>query len=727
MLRGIGRAALAAVSVAAGVALGLSLATAPSWAARTRVLRTETPEALAKATGEGTTFSEDGVIGLGPAVEQLADPGVRTIWALARVPGKLVAATGDQGRVLQVDPGSSKAEPVELASLFDYEVFALASDSRGGIFASGAPNGTVSRVAAGSEPVTMFDLPEGVVFSLLADGDGGVYAGTGEQGRLYHIPRSGSAKVVAESPDQTVRTLARGSDGRLWAGTDGRGLVAEIDVRSGEVKVRYDAVEQEIVSILPLADGSLVFGANPGPSAGGAEPSGSAGGPSSPGSPAEAGRDPGAAGPAVYRMAAGGSVRLLWRCPQKLIHALALAPGGDVYVATGDEAAIYRIGANGRATLLWKPQEDRVLALLAEEDVLYAGTSSPGRIYRIGPDPAPRGRLTSEVLDARDQATWGLLRWVGEENGGKISFETRSGYTNPPDPSWDDWKPVQQGDDGGMAVSRPGRFVQWRATLERSGSRVPELRRVHLSYISANAAPRILNLRVSPEEPLFTSQDPTRGAGFTQLLPGGAQIDYSLPMGGTMVVSADDVPLWIRRIRSVLWEAQDADGDDLSYRLEIRAAGEESFRLLTQDLQDRAWSIEATTIPDGRYEIRLTASDAPSNPPGTELSDSRISPPFTVDTVAPVLRDLRARRSGEGAIEVSGTAVDASSPLRRIEVCVDGGAFRWLSPDDGLMDGSTESFRGIIPLTPEQEGAWIVVRAQDEAGNRGSYRAWLEP
>ena len=43
-------------------------------------------------------------------------------------------------------------------------------------------------------------------------------------------------------------------------------------------------------------------------------------------------------------------------------------------------------------------------------------------------------------------------------------------------------------------------------------------------------------------------------------------------------------------------------------------------------------------------------------------------------------------------IEVSGVAVDESSPLRRIEVSIDGGDFRWLSPTDGLLD--SENLRG---------------------------------
>jgi hypothetical protein len=132
-------------------------------------------------------------------------------------------------------------------------------------------------------------------------------------------------------------------------------------------------------------------------------------------------------------------------------------------------------------------------------------------------------------------------------------------------------------------------------------------------------------------------------------------------------------------------------------------------------------------LPDGSYEIRLTASDAPSNPAGTELTAARLSPPFHVDTVPPVLRELKARKLDAQTVLVTGTAEDESSPLRRIEGAVDGGSFYALTPKDGILDTRLEPFEGKIPLEKEQTGNWIVVRAQDEAGNRSSYRAWLEP
>jgi hypothetical protein len=96
-----------------------------------------------------------------------------------------------------------------------------------------------------------------------------------------------------------------------------------------------------------------------------------------------------------------------------------------------------------------------------------------------------------------------------------------------------------------------------------------------------------------------------------------------------------------------------------------------------------------------------------------------------VDTVAPQVSGVTARRREDG-IEIRGAAADEASPIRRIEASVDGGPYRALPPADGLLDGREEGFAGRVPLEPGQQGSWIVVRVQDEAGNRGTYRVWLE-
>ena len=712
----------------------LLVGTAPgaAHAVRARTISDSSWEEFRLGVAKGIAIGKDGSLRPAPEAVLLADPGVRSVWAIAGDGrGGSLLATGDGGLVIYRAAGK-KAEPSTRATLFDAEVFALAGDGRGTWYAAGAPVGTVVKIPDRGEPRTLFDVPEGVVFALLARADGTVFAGTGDRGRLYRISPSGEGRVLCESPDLSVRCLAWGGDGKIVAGTDGRGLLEIIDPEGGAIRVLYEAEEREIVSVVPFPDGSIVFGANPGagddggdPEPGGAPAPGDGGEHDSHGGKAtESGASSGPH-PALYRYSPDGSVHRVWSCPEKLLHAIAPGPNGAVYAATSGDAAVYRLGPDGAETLLWRAEEQQVLSLWPEGGSLVAGTGSPGRLYRLGPDLADGGVFTAKVFDAGDLARWGLLRWTGETGGGTVSCETRTGFTDPPDDAWSAWAPVAFDGNEGPVGSPPGRFLQWRVTLHPGTDGNPSVRRVEISAIGSNRAPQVAALRVSADEPAYTGSDPARG-GVTQMMPGGIQVDYSLLGQGGIMVQAEDVPLWVRRIRSVAWDAMDPDGDELRYTLEIRDVGKGGFRVLARDLSDRAWSLDQGLVPDGVYELRLTATDEAANPVGSGLRDVRVSPPFRVDTEPPRVTDVRAVRGEGRTVEVHGLATDEASPLRRIEVSVDGDAFRSLVPEDGLLDSRREMFRGVVPLRPEQEGSWIVIRAQDAAGNRGSYRAWLE-
>jgi hypothetical protein len=137
--------------------------------------------------------------------------------------------------------------------------------------------------------------------------------------------------------------------------------------------------------------------------------------------------------------------------------------------------------------------------------------------------------------------------------------------------------------------------------------------------------------------------------------------------------------------------------------------------------------LETGQLPDGHYEIRITASDAPSNAPGNEQEVFQVTPPFRVDNVPPTVEGLKTRRIGGPALEVSGTAIDRDSPLREIQVSIDGRELRSVPASDGLLDSRREDFQVTVPLERETDGSWVVVQVRDAAGNQGAHRAWLEP
>ena len=93
---------------------------------------------------------------------------------------------------------------------------------------------------------------------------------------------------------------------------------------------------------------------------------------------------------------------------------------------------------------------------------------------------------------------------------------------------------------------------------------------------------------------------------------------------------------------TVRWAAHDDNGDDLSYALYLRGDGETVWRLLKDGVTDKAYSFDAALIPDGGYQIKVVASDAPSHTPADALTGEKVSERFEVDTTPPVISGLHA-------------------------------------------------------------------------------------
>jgi len=76
--------------------------------------------------------------------------------------------------------------------------------------------------------------------------------------------------------------------------------------------------------------------------------------------------------------------KLVATTPSSAGWATAVAPNGDIYVATGNPARVYRVVAAGQPTAIFQPQELQVQALVVDKrGVIYAATNPDGKVYRL--------------------------------------------------------------------------------------------------------------------------------------------------------------------------------------------------------------------------------------------------------------------------------------------------------------------------------------------------------
>jgi hypothetical protein len=156
------------------------------------------------------------------------------------------------------------------------------------------------------------------------------------------------------------------------------------------------------------------------------------------------------------------------------------------------------------------------------------------------------------------------------------------------------------------------------------------------------------------------------------------------------------------------------------YTVEIRGANEAEWKLLKDKVAEKYLSWDSTAFPDGEYRLRITASDAPSNPPSEALTSRMESDPFIIDNTPPKITGLTAARSG-GKLEVRWHAADALNNISKAEYSLDGGEWTVAAPVTRLSDSPELDYVLTLDAGPGEHT--IAVRVQDEYDNLAAEKA----
>jgi hypothetical protein len=688
---------------AAGV-LGL-LAAVPGEPAETQFWISSAPGDYAKAEAQGVLVMGDGSLTLGFETREEKSDSAAVYWAAAMLPdGSVALASGHSGQVDRWTAGRGIQPWVRVGA---GQVFCLARDGND-LLAGTGPDGRVYRITARGDTTLWARTGERYVWSLVK-GPRAWYAATGTRGRLLSI-EAGRVRTVFDSDESNLVSLVSDGDGGVFAGGDSQGKIVHVTSR-GVVSTVLDASENEIRALALGADGALYAGALSAT----ATPEDDRDDEPKP-AKAPSGRS------VLYRIVPDSVAAQLWSSPQPMIFALAARGGAEphVLVATGNRAGLYRVDPRGRGSLLLAPANGQLTAIaLDEAQNAYVVASNPGALFRVSAQTPSRGTLTSAPLDARRYARFGLLRWHGEARGGSVRLETRSGNTDPPDSTWSRWS-GGSGSDGFRVSSPPARYLQWRIGLEKGGGAGPRVESVELAYREQNLAPRVDELTVAPQGAGFREGEATpRSEPVTQTLPGGQRVEYQLRSTDARTLRA--LPQWVRGLRVVQWRGSDPNGDEPRFRLEFRREGENDWREIADELTATIYTWDTNGLRDGRYRVRVTASDAFDNPREDSRETQLESIPFTVDNTLPEVVELSATVAG-GGVRVSGRARDQASALTRLEIAVDSEEWRELRPEGGLAGEHELRFNTTVPgLVPGDHS--VSVRAVDAAGNAATRAA----
>jgi hypothetical protein len=690
---------------------------------RLETWREESSSAFGKGKRERVVVSDDGRVRLARTLKPFGKLDAPRVWDLARGPdGRLYAATGDEGKVFSRE--SKEGSDWSLAyKATDTQALSLAVGRDGHIFLGTGPSGQVIDVSDPKTPGSRPDPGVRYIWDLAGDAKGNIYAATGPTGQLWKRSPEGAWSLLLDSHHPHLLSVAVAPDGSVYAGSDGEGLVYKVDP-AGKATVVYDAPQSEVRALLVTPEGVLYAGtaaeaggrSGRGPSSfpsgsttRGDRPSSSpdsetvsvgpgpietqppapkpdpskkdeartrSSSPSGGGSAAPKPPSPG--DNAVYRIDRDGVAREVFRA-KTLIYALA-AQDDRILVGTGPEGQLYELRDDGQdSSAVARLDSSQILTLLNQPDGgVLIGTAGPGSVVRLEPGYAASGTLVSEVKDAKLISRFGAVSWRAKRPPKtSVSLQVRSGHVAEPDATWSEWSAAQTDPDGASGNVPPGRFVQYRATLSTMDPSVsPELESVSLRYQSINLAPEIAKLNVPDVSALDGSARQSR--------------------------------LTFR------WEVNDPNDDDLHYTLFLRKDGWPGWiKLNDQPLTERSYAWDATSVPSGLYQLRLSASDRPSNNPEDALAREKVSEGFLVDHEAPEVV-LKPQDH-----EVAATLTDRLTRIVKASYAIDGGDWTPVFPDDGLFDTPRESITVRLPeLKPGTHV--LVLRATDAAGNVGA-------
>jgi len=720
-------------------------------AVTSKVTRHSSSEDLLKGRVKDVIIGSDGNLQLGRSAEVIIEnfeesgTGPWSIDSIVVSGGTIYLGTSPNGGIYRYSlgkltkiypPESEKSESVKTADepvdstkgpgeivetrqyLANEHIYAMATDVSGRLLAAVSGEKCVLyRFESDkiNEPKVIFEPNDAkYIFAIAIDGTGNIYLGTGPQGKIYKLDSFGKdPQLIYDSRDKNILSLAVGQDGFLYAGSDSRGLVYKISPRDKVVTVLYDSDQTEITSLLFTKDGNLYAAATSAgvgqapaeltgqiPLAGRAEFEMEEGNvpeteeglkleiantgkdtndellkehmpiPKMPGLPAEASY--------IYRISKDGYVTDIFT--EAAVLFCMSQQQEKLLVGTGNDGRAYIVdpAAEHKAIIYQDEQASQIAAIAVADDEIYLGTANPAKLIKLAKTFASEGTYTSGLIDAGQPANWGKLQIDADiPQGCKVKAACRSGNVKDiNDPTFSEWtEPVEVTEP--MQLQCPlGRFCQYKLILQtEDGGKSPLVREIAVADTVPNLAPRVESASAERIE----SEDKT----------GVFKISYKV---------------------------KDDNDDKLIYKIDFRKVGRENWIELEKMLETDSFEWDARTVEDGRYEIRVTASDERSNTTTTKLTGSRITEPIVVDNTAPDI-DSYSVEEGKKAVVLKMRVSDQLSAIGKVNYTVDSND-EWISavPDDLVYDTSKEDFTiGIENLGPGEH--IIAVKVSDAVGN----------
>lgn len=651
------------------------------------------------------SVTSKGDASLSKKVEEFSELKEAQVWALAEdSEGNIYAGTGNEGKIYKIS-----ADGKTITLYFDspeVTIFSLVAGPDDVLYAGTGPDGLVYKITdKDTPPKTLLKKGDKYVWALHLDGEGNLYAATGTEGKIYKITPDGESSVFFDTEEKNISSLLA-FDGGLYAGSSGNGIIYKI-MNDGSSNVIYQAREKEIRDLAMDSKGNVFASAVTSvPMDRGAPRSNR--GPTIPNPQAPGSGPPQENKSVIYRLHPDGTTAHVWSSPEPLIYAMVLESDEQILVGTGSNGKLYRVNPmDGEFHSVGKCESKDVVAILktknADDMKTIIGAGNPGKLFTLTNSYVEEGTLESSVHNAQSLSRWGKISWEADvEEGTSLTFATRTGNTRKPDDTWNKWSDELTTAEGVQIPNAAAQYIQWRAKFTTTDTaKAPILKKVTLASAQTNVEPTLSSVAVRTG--ISSAQRPTSPQ------PPGAP-----SRGGSAPASPKR---W-----KIEWKVADANRDTLQFTVYYKAVDEENWKLLKKELNSPSYDWDITSIADGKYEVKVVATDKLSNPVGWEKTVDKVSAPVSVDNTDPEVGEINVEQQDDGTFKITCKVSDAMNTVQRAVYKIDNDEqWRVIFPEDGIFDSKEEQL--LLHTTKLPEGAHsIMIRVSDRAQNTATGR-----
>ncbi|AQQ09055.1 hypothetical protein L21SP3_00853 [Sedimentisphaera cyanobacteriorum] len=567
-----------------------------------------------------------------------------------------------------------------------------------------------------SNPDTLCKIEDAAFIFDLKFHNNSLYAATGPNGKIFKISPEGETEVFFDSIDRGITVMAF-HKGKLYAGTDKRGLLYCIDMESKKGRALFDSPEMDITSInFDDEDNIYITAAIEDPSA---ESSNGADMPGyMPPHPKESkdekdeklftlqngglrlklaatakkdmlerkengGDQKEKVKSALYKIAPDGIVSVLGKGSGVFLDSI--MHKGRLWVADGKDASLSQIDTD--KIVIENVYRDKVsseiTSLYTSGGKIYAATANPPRIIEFYKGLSSEGWWQSDTIDAKQPSKWGSVKLEAKiPEGCEIQFSSRgTNVQNAREEDFTEWTKPLSAQSEKPAIEGSHRFLQLKLMLKGMENRSPKVNAAAVASVVRNIKPVVAAPMIKSEEKK------------------------------TEAVIA--IP------------AKDENDDELVFSIDIQGEDSKRWVNIEKDHKEKKFKWDTSTVPDGIYKLRVTASDRLSNGPENALESVSTETEYIVDNTPPVCTGQKAAVEGKKA-EINFELTDKYTVIGKVSYTLNSSDdWNTVIPDDLLADSKKESFT--INLSGLEKGDNILaVKYADEAGNSAYERFVLE-